>query len=90
MFDLFNIKFYYLIISEIFPLKYRGSAMSIAIISNFIFNFLGTGLFPIFLNILGGSITFLIFALICVISILFVYFVVPETKGLSLEEIEIR
>ena len=79
-----------LIISEIFPLKYRGSAMSIAIISNFIFNFLVTGLFPIFLNKLGGSITFLIFALICVISILFVYFVVPETKGLSLEEIEIR
>ncbi|MBR3605787.1 MAG: sugar porter family MFS transporter, partial [Candidatus Gastranaerophilales bacterium] len=77
-----------LIISEIFPLKYRGSAMSVAIISNFIFNFLITGLFPISLNKFGGSITFLIFALICFVSILFVYFVVPETKGLTLEEIE--
>lgn len=79
-----------LIISEIFPLKYRGSAMSVAIISNFIFNFLVTGIFPILLNRLGGAITFVIFALLCVISILFVYYVVPETKGLSLEEIEAK
>lgn len=77
-----------LLVSEIFPLKYRGSAMSIAIIANFIFNFIVTGLFPISLDSLGGSVTFLIFALICVISILFVYFVVPETKGISLEQIQ--
>lgn len=77
-----------LLISEVFPLRYRGSAMSIAIISNFVFNFITTGLFPISLSRLGGSVTFLIFALICCASILFVYFVVPETKGLSLEEIE--
>ena len=77
-----------LLISEVFPLRYRGSAMSIAIISNFLFNFIVTGLFPISLNRLGGSVTFLIFALICVISIFFVRFVVPETKGLSLEELE--
>lgn len=79
-----------LLISEVFPLKYRGSAMSVAIISNFIFNFIVTGLFPISLSKFGGSITFLIFALICVVSIFFVYFVVPETKGVSLEEIEAR
>lgn len=77
-----------LLISEVFPLRYRGSAMSIAIISNFLFNFIVTGLFPISLNRLGGSVTFLIFALICVISIFFVRFIVPETKGLSLEELE--
>lgn len=77
-----------LLISEVFPLRYRGSAMSIAIISNFLFNFIVTGLFPISLNRLGSSVTFLIFALICVISIFFVRFVVPETKGLSLEELE--
>ena len=77
-----------LLISEVFPLRYRGSAMSVAIISNFLFNFIVTGLFPISLNKFGGSITFLIFALICVISIFFVRFVVPETKGLSLEELE--
>lgn len=79
-----------LLISEVFPLRYRGSAMSVAIISNFVFNFITTGLFPISLAKLGGVVTFLIFALICIFSILFVCFVVPETKGLSLEEIETR
>ena len=77
-----------LLISEIFPLRYRGFAMSIAIISNFVFNFIVTSLFPISLDKLGGCITFLIFLFICILSILFVKFVVPETKGLSLEEIE--
>ncbi len=77
-----------LLVAEVFPLKYRGSAMSIAILSNFVFNFMVTGLFPISLHKIGGAATFLIFALICVISILFVKYVVPETKGVSLEEIE--
>ncbi len=49
-----------------------------------------TGLFPISLDKLGGSITFLIFAIICAISLFFVYYVVPETKDVSLEEIENR
>ena len=79
-----------LLVAEVFPLKYRGSAMSIAILSNFVFNFMVTGLFPISLHKIGGAATFLIFALICVISILFVKYVVPETKGVSLEEIEAR
>ncbi len=78
-----------LIISEIFPLKYRGCAMSIAIISNFIFNFMVTFLFPISLNKIGGCPTFLIFALICLLSVLFIKFFVPETKGKTLEEIEL-
>ena len=77
-----------LLISEIFPLEYRASAMSIAIISNFIFNFIVTALFPIMLDKLGGGMTFILFAGVCVISILFVRFVVPETKGISLESIE--
>ena len=77
-----------LINAEIFPLKYRGFAMSIGIVSNFVFNFVVTGLFPISLDKLGGSITFLIFAIICVISLFFVYYIVPETKDVSLEEIE--
>ncbi len=77
-----------LLISEVFPLRYRGQAMSFAIISNFVFNFIVTFLFPISLDALGGTFTFLIFAFICVLSLLFVRYIVPETKGKSLEEIE--
>ena len=64
--------------------------MSISIIFNFIFNFIVTTLFPISLAKIGGFWTFMIFALICVLSMIFICFVVPETKGLSLEEIEAK
>ena len=77
-----------LLISEVFPLEFRARAMSIAIVANFIFNFIITGLFPVMLNNLGGSYTFLVFVGICIISFIFVFFVVPETKGVSLESIE--
>lgn len=79
-----------LLISEVFPLEYRARAMSIAIVSNFIFNFIITGLFPVMLDKLGGNHTFLVFIGICIISLLFVKFIVPETKGVSLESIEDR
>lgn len=79
-----------LLVSEVFPLKYRGSAMSIAIVSNFVFNFIVTGMFPVALQKIGGFYTFLIFAVICVFSLFFVRFVVFETKGISLEEIELK
>lgn len=79
-----------LLISEIFPLEFRAKAMSIAIVSNFIFNFVITWLFPILLSKIGGCCTFLIFVIICIVSIIFVKFIVPETKGVSLEEIEAK
>ena len=80
----------FLLVSEVFPLKYRGSAMSITIVTNFICNFLVTGLFPIALDKIGGFYTFMIFAFICILSLLFVKFIVFETKGLSLEDIELN
>jgi len=79
-----------LLISEIFPLEYRSLAMSISIVFNFIFNFIVTGLFPVSMEKLGGHITFLIFNVICVLSIIFIKLFVPETKGISLEEIEAK
>jgi len=79
-----------LLISEIFPLEYRARAMSIAITSNFIFNFIITALFPIFLDKIGGFYTFMILIFICIISLIFIKTTVVETKGVSLEEIEAK
>ena len=78
----------WIMVSEIMPLKIRGLAMSAATVSNFAFNFLVVLSFLPMLEILGKSTTFFIFGLITIISLFFVYFFVPETKGISLEKIE--
>ena len=78
----------WIMISEIMPLKIRGFAMSAATVSNFGFNFIEVLSFLPMINIIGKAQTFWIFAGITVLSMLFVYFFVPETKGISLEKIE--
>jgi MFS family permease len=78
----------WLIISEIFPLEVRGKAVSIAVVCNFFFNFVMTLIFPTELAVLGASATFLIYAVILASGVYFIFRFVPETKGLTLEEIE--
>jgi SP family arabinose:H+ symporter-like MFS transporter len=76
------------IISEIFPNRLRSKAMSVAIILVWLTNFILILVFPTILNRLGGGAAFLIFALMCVLLLLFIIFRIPETKGKSLEELE--
>jgi len=78
----------FILVSEVFPLSIRGFSMSICVLSNFAFNFFVVASFPVLLNRIGGAWTFSIFGLISVFCIVFVYFCVPETKGISLEQIE--
>ena len=78
----------WLIISEIFPLRHRGSAMSLAAVTNFLVNIIVTFSFKPFLQAASPSVAFWIYGAFSVLSLAFVYFVVPETKGLTLEEIE--
>ena len=78
----------WILVSEVFPLKIRGIAMSICTVSNFAFNFFVVGSFPILIHKIGGAYTFWGFAVVSFLCILFVYFFVPETKGISLEQIE--
>ncbi|XP_042469742.1 D-xylose-proton symporter-like 2 [Zingiber officinale] len=78
----------WLMISEIFPLRLRGRGLSIAVLVNFASNALVTFAFSPLEELVGTGILFAGFGVIAIASLLFIFFVVPETKGLSLEEIE--
>jgi sugar porter (SP) family MFS transporter len=78
----------WLMIAEIFPLRLRGRGLSIAVLVNFAANALVTFAFSPLKDLLGAGILFYIFCAIAVASLVFIYFIVPETKGLTLEEIE--
>ncbi|MBB6448767.1 SP family xylose:H+ symportor-like MFS transporter [Geomicrobium halophilum] len=77
----------WVLLSEIFPNKIRGQAMSIAVMCLWVANLIVSSTFPLLNDIMGGA-TFAIYGIITVIAMLFVWKVVPETKGKSLEEIE--
>ncbi|KAF3335954.1 D-xylose-proton symporter-like 2 [Carex littledalei] len=78
----------WLMISEIFPLRLRGRALSIAVLINFGSNALVTFAFSPLEALVGTGILFAGFGFIAIASLVFIYFIVPETKGLTLEEIE--
>ncbi|GAV79993.1 Sugar_tr domain-containing protein [Cephalotus follicularis] len=80
----------WLMISEIFPLRLRGRGLSIAVLVNFGANALVTFAFSPLKEWLGAGILFYVFGVIGVLSLAFIFFVVPETKGLTLEEIEAK
>jgi major inositol transporter-like SP family MFS transporter len=75
-------------LSEIFPLRLRGLGMGISVFFLWITNFVIGLMFPILLDKMGLSITFFIFAVLGLISIIFVNKCLPETKGRTLEELE--
>ena len=69
----------WILVSEVFPLRIRGIAMSVCTVSNFAFNFFVVGSFPVLLHRIGGAWTFWIFGIVSILCIIFVYFFVPET-----------
>jgi sugar porter (SP) family MFS transporter len=77
------------LLSEIFPNKLRGLAISIVGLWNSVVSFSVATVFPMELEFLGSSLTYFIYALFGFLTILFVARFVPETKGKSLEEIEV-
>ena len=78
----------WVLISEIFPNRVRGVAVSIAVSALWIACFVLTFTFPVLNRALGPSGTFWLYAAICFAGFVFVQRYVPETKGRSLEEIE--
>ena len=80
----------WVVLSEIFPNKIRGVAMSIATFALWVASFILTFTFPILNDALGASGTFWVYSVICVLGFFFIKNKLPETKGKSLEEIEME
>ncbi|MCP6684015.1 sugar porter family MFS transporter [Bacillus nakamurai] len=78
----------WLMLSEIFPLRLRGLGMGVTVFCLWIVNFFIGLTFPVLLANIGLSTTFFIFVALGLASIMFVKKFLPETKGLSLEQLE--
>ena len=74
--------------SEIFPNRIRGTALSVPVFTQWIFNALVVLVFPLMLTKLQSSFTFLIIFIMAAGQLLFSWKYMKETKGKSLEEIE--
>jgi sugar porter (SP) family MFS transporter len=79
---------FWLLISEIYPLKVRGAAMSVASTANWGANFIVTISFLTLLSAIGGTGVFLLFGCLTLVALVYFWRKVPETKGRSLQAIE--
>ena len=80
----------WVLLSELYPLKYRGLAIGVIAFVNSLISSLVQLVFPWELSNFGNALTFFIFGIIALIGLFFMIKVVPETKGKSLEELEIE
>ena len=78
----------WVLISEIFPTKTRGTAMSFSIVILWLGVVLITQFFPVLLSLFGGAFTFWIFMINALILLIFTLIFIPETKQKTLEEIQ--
>lgn len=78
----------WLVVSEILPLEVRATAMGVAVFSCWFWNFVVSSTFLTLLNALGACETFMLYAVMCIFSIVFCYYKTPETRGVTLEQIE--
>jgi SP family sugar porter-like MFS transporter len=93
---LLNVMFYsislapllWVVLSEIFPTRVRGAAISIGALAHWIGNFTLTYSFPAIKENLGWANNFWLYGGICAAGFVIIWLVLPETKGKSLEEIE--
>lgn len=79
---------FWLLISEIYPLSVRGSAMGVVTVANWGANLAVSLAFPLLTANLGRPATFWLFGGCSLLALVFTYALVPETKGRSLEAIE--
>lgn len=74
-------------ISEIFPNNLRASGQSFGTSTHWVLAAIIPSLVPVLFSSIGAGVVFMIFAIMMVFQLLFVIFMMPETKGISLEEL---
>lgn len=77
----------WVLIAEIFPNKIRGQAVAIAVAAQWFSNYLISSTYPPMMEFSGGM-TYAFYGLMAVLSALFVWKMIPETKGKTLEDME--
>lgn len=77
----------WVLISEIFPNKIRGQAVAIAVAAQWAANYFISSTYPMMMEFSGG-LTYTFYGLMSILSAFFVWKLVPETKGKSLEQME--
>lgn len=93
---LLNVMFYsislapllWVVLSEIFPNRIRGAAISIGALAHWVGNFTLTYSFPAIKENLGWANNFWLYGLICAVGFIVIWWVLPETKGKTLEQLE--
>ena len=78
----------WVVLAELFPLKFRGISMGISVFFMWLMNALVSYLFPLLEARLGLGLVFMLFSVINVIAIIFVVKFLPETANKSLEQLE--
>ncbi|MES2504043.1 MAG: sugar porter family MFS transporter [Myxococcota bacterium] len=79
----------WLMIAEVFPLQQRALGTSLAVCAQWAFNLAISASFPVLLHHLGGAHTLWSYTVMCVVGLFFTWRLVPETKGKTLEEIQV-
>ena len=77
----------WILVAEVFPLRLRGRGVAAATLGSGTSNFVVSLTFLSLIHVAGNSLTFSIYGAFCVLTLLFVKFVIPETKGRELESI---
>lgn len=80
----------WILVSEVFPLRVRGRGVAAATLGSGASNFIVSLTFLSLIKAAGNSVTFIIYGAFCIVTLLFVRFIVPETRGRELESISSR
>lgn len=77
----------FIVASEVFPLDMRGKGMSVSFCINWLFNFTVAKVTPPMIENIGYK-TYLVFFTLSMVGLLWSIFILPELRGLSLEELD--